>query len=102
MGVPVVVTVNCREGGTWDEGQEMREIKIIPNPFTDEFTVYGLEFTTGDRMQIIDVLGKVVLEKIISNQVSSIQLPASHLQSGIYFLQITTSSEKKTVKVVKQ
>ena len=102
MGVPVVVTVNCREGGTWYEGQETKEIKVMPNPFTNELTVAGLEFKAGDRLELINVLGEIVLTQTIFASRECCKLQTENLSPGVYFLQIATQAEKKTVKVVKQ
>ncbi len=102
MGVPVVVTVNCKIGDEWQETSDGSELKVIPNPFTDGFEVSGLMFVVGDKIQLIDVLGKTVLTNILSTTTSNIKLQTSNLLPGVYFLQVTTPKEKKVVKVVKQ
>ncbi len=101
MGVPVVVTVNCRE-----EANELAvgstQLTVVPNPFTNEFEVNGLKFEIGDRIEMMDVLGKVVLSRAINTATENCKLQTVNFPSGIYFLKVTTSTEQKTVKVVKQ
>ncbi len=96
----VQVTVNCRAGEGAVSNDD--EIKFMPNPFNNELTVYGFEFVQGDKIQMMNVLGEVVLSESVLVSSSNLKLQTSNLSSGIYFMQITTPSAKKTWKVVKQ
>ncbi len=99
IATPVQVTVSCRSAS----GEAIsEEVKVVPNPFADEFTVYGLQFSAGDRIEMMDMLGKVVLYQTINTATSNLQLQTLNLPSGVYFLQVSTPTEKKTIKVVKQ
>ncbi len=103
MGVPVVVTVNCREEEENGLAVGNGQLTVVPNPFTSEFMVSGLEFKVGDRIEMMDVLGKIVYTETLTKASPSGRLVGlSSFPSGIYFLQVTTSSPKKTIKVVKQ
>ncbi|MCL2168000.1 MAG: T9SS type A sorting domain-containing protein, partial [Lentimicrobiaceae bacterium] len=84
------------------------EITLIPNPTTGELQVtsYGLQVTD---VEIFDVYGRNVGAKFPSNKLEGWQPKAdgvvfniSHLQSGIYFVRITTEEGIITKKIVKQ
>ncbi len=102
MGVPVVVTVNCREAENESAAGSIR-LAVIPNPFTSEFEVRGLKLEVGDRIEMVEVLGKIVYNETITKASPLGRLVGlSSFPSGIYFLQVITSTEKKTIKVVKK
>ncbi|MBK7856453.1 MAG: T9SS type A sorting domain-containing protein [Bacteroidetes bacterium] len=38
--------------------KEESNLRVMPNPFTDELIRSGLELKGGDRVELVDVLGK--------------------------------------------
>jgi hypothetical protein len=56
-----------------------KEIKVYPNPFTDYFTIEGVDFETM-IVGLFDITGKKVMS------INSNQVPTSNLSSGVYFL----------------
>ena len=99
----VSITVNCREAsaGLSEEGIGLREVNVKPNPFKDEIEVEG-EFTVGDRIELVDVLGKTIMNYPITQTTNTKKLETQNIKAGVYFLQIITSTQKKTVKVVRE
>lgn len=61
-------------------------IQIFPNPFNNEFTVFGLQFAVGKTLEVFDATGrKVYEEKILKD---NFKLQTSNWQKGIYTLRI--------------
>ena len=78
---------------------EQLDVKLFPNPAADEFTVYGLQFTAGDRLTISDAVGQIVYEKNIDFTCSNILCRGLNLASGIYFVNIKTPELNVTLKL---
>ncbi len=79
-----------------DEENDIENIKIYPNPSTGKFFIKS---TTGniERISILDILGKNVFQLDRSIQ----QFDISNLQSGMYFLRITTENGNFIKKILK-
>jgi len=79
------------------------DVSLFPNPFNNELT-FNISSSKNELVTIVitDVLGKLVYtEKTISN--SQLQITNLKLESGVYFVNITTTNgEKKVMRVVKQ
>lgn len=73
------------------------QIGIFPNPFTNEFTVSGLQFP--NELKIFDVFGKEILLQHITTVNSKLQ--TANLPAGVYFVKINTGGNVVTKKVVK-
>ncbi|MBK7855077.1 MAG: T9SS type A sorting domain-containing protein [Bacteroidetes bacterium] len=98
----VTVTVNCRETGVGMAEKEESNLRVMPNPFTDELILSGLELKGGDRVELVDVLGKKVLQYIVTSSSQNLQLKTLNIKPGVYFLIVITSREQKAVRVVRQ
>jgi len=79
---------------------ELSMIELYPNPTTGEFSVFSFQFPV-ECIEIFDVYGRIQQSKIV-NRKSEIVTNISHLQSGIYFVKITTEQGEIVKKVVKQ
>lgn len=77
----------------------MAEVKIYPNPAKEQLTVnlgsLSLENTT---LKLINIVGKTVLEKPITNKLEKIDL--YNFPSGIYTLVIASPSFQITEKII--
>jgi hypothetical protein len=62
------------------------EVVIYPNPSSDVLSVLVRNHTGTQKLNIFDVLGKVVLSKELTNKSSKVQV--SHLQQGTYHFNI--------------
>jgi glucose/arabinose dehydrogenase len=107
--VAVSVVVNCRVAGDWGQGtgagESVNEIKIIPNPSNGKLKLETGNLDGGEiKIKVLDVLGKEVFSTQFKNaeEINVHEMDLSKLINGIYFLQVTTSTEQKTLKVVKQ
>lgn len=79
--------------------QELVDFEIFPNPVDAELSIrfpFGLE---AAELRLFDVLGKLILEQPITDATNKID--TSSLKSGVYLLQIKSSTISKTIKLIK-
>jgi uncharacterized delta-60 repeat protein len=74
---------------------------IYPNPVRDYVTVQGLKNNEQTNISIANGIG-TVLAKGMSNGSTQYRAPATNLQSGTYYLNITTGTKTETLKFVKE
>ena len=73
-------------------------INMFPNPATDKLTVTSLyELET---YKIYDVLGKLVSQGAASGNVTDLDVSA--LQSGLYFVNVSSGELQSTFKLAKR
>lgn len=76
---------------------------MFPNPATDEVTML---FESGENsngiLSITDISGRKVFEKTmeIAKGTNYLKESTSHFQNGIYLVQIVSSSESVTKKLI--
>lgn len=76
------------------------EIRIFPNPAKDQITVsYSAAIKT---IKIVDVNGKLVLQKTNTDNSLSQTINISELRSGIYFVNCVIDGKENYFKVVKE
>ena len=76
------------------------DILISPNPFTSQTTISFSEAQKNTTIKIMDVVGKEIKTVLFSGE--SLVLEKGEMQSGVYFVQITTSAGSANEKVVKR
>lgn len=80
--------------------RDQNQIYVYPNPFSRNINIKSAENLGLAKVQIIDVLGKTVINsKIELSKDNSLDL--SQLQDGFYYLQISTNNDY-VVKILKQ
>lgn len=72
-------------------------LKVAPNPFEQQFTVTSAVLI--EALTLRDAQGKVVLQHVANS--NNIEVETAALQSGVYFLEVQTTSGVELVKVVK-
>ena len=75
----------------------LENIKIHPNPTIGELQITNYELRI-DNVEIYDVYGR----KLTTNHYPLTIINISHLNSGIYFVKITTDAGEVTKKIIKQ
>lgn len=68
-------------------------IKVFPNPVTEKLFIEG---ASDANSKVFNLVGEMMIEK---NNANSIDVTA--LNSGIYFLQITSGNSKSVIKFIK-
>ncbi|MEO0312690.1 MAG: hypothetical protein RIQ89_2347 [Bacteroidota bacterium] len=76
-------------------------IQVFPNPFNEQLIIKGLIDSKNLILQIIDVSGKIVLQKNMNNVNSQQIIQTSNLSSGIYTLSLIGNDVNTKIKVVK-
>ena len=71
---------------------------VYPNPFNSAITI-SVENESLVNVKILDVTGKIVFENEFTEMQSTLNLEA--LESGIYFLQITSNNKIAIKKLIK-
>lgn len=74
-----------------------REVKLFPNPTTDELMVVGAELT-GQPYAVLDALGR----KVLSGTLTHSSIHVSTLPSGTYYVQVGSSELMVSKAFVKQ
>ena len=67
---------------------------LFPNPANDVLNVKGIEGAV--KVKVVDVIGKLVIEKTINNQ-----LDVSSLNNGVYLITIEADNLKETHRFTK-
>lgn len=92
---PTRVNPNNNGAGLANAGKSA--LKVAPNPFEQQFTVTATEQILAITLR--DTQGKVVLQQIANSNLVNVE--TAHLHSGVYFLEVQTTSGVELVKVVK-
>lgn len=82
--------------------QLLCDFQVLPNPATD-FTFIKFNNCNFQELnaQLIDVSGKIVMEKVLNPQSeATIQLNLNSIESGIYFLVLKDGEKKRVEKIV--
>jgi hypothetical protein len=70
------------------------QAKLFPNPNNGSFTLaYDLKTNTEAVLTITDITGKLVYTGMIDNLNSRLQIHTSHLQNGVYFVQLLNDDQ---------
>ena len=73
-------------------------VSYFPNPVSNNLTVTSLFVL--DAYEVVDVLGKKVASRALEGNIADIDM--SQLNSGVYFVTVSSNNLQKTFKVVKQ
>ena len=73
--------------------------KVYPNPSQNVWN-FSIENDSIEKIQIVDVTGKIVVDKLISSNLATID--ATALTSGIYFAKVKTNYAIQTIKLVRK
>jgi hypothetical protein len=77
---------------------ENNEIKVYPNPTTGKILIKNLIQTSNNSIVIRDILGKIIFTSESRNNLDSLDI--SHLEDGIYFIEIASNNGVRIKKVI--
>lgn len=79
-------------------------MEVFPNPFTSELNItFEKESISINRIELTDISGKVVYEKVVNNNSIHLQLnEGNNITPGFYLLRVTTENNIYTEKVLKR
>jgi len=75
-------------------------VGILPNPVQSKFKVQFKGNVVKYQLKIIDVSGKVLMERSVSSSAPYVDI--SNLNSGMYFAEITFNLKKRTLRLIKK
>ncbi|MCL2435539.1 MAG: T9SS type A sorting domain-containing protein, partial [Lentimicrobiaceae bacterium] len=101
------------EGVPEGRGSLYEKITIYPNPTTGELEIRNYELGTAaplgassakliNSIEVFDVYGRKVSSHHLITSSSNHLINLSHLNSGIYFVKITTDAGEVVKKIIKQ
>lgn len=79
--------------------EEFAKFKVFPNPFTTTLHIQIPMSTEPTNLKIYNVLGKLVLEKDLTQ--SQTRLNMASMASGIYIMSFQSNKASKTFKLIK-
>jgi uncharacterized repeat protein (TIGR01451 family) len=74
-------------------------LEYYPNPTTSTVN-FSMKNAVINNIEITDILGKTLLVKAVQNTNASVDL--SGLKKGVYFVKLSSGSQEKTVKLIRQ
>ncbi len=77
------------------------EVKVYPNPTSDQITVSGYVVSGVLNWSVTDLTGRIVLGGLSQDSGSSLSIRTSSLAVGVYTLTILQSTSTQSVRVVK-
>lgn len=99
------LTIEVTEGVGIEEGVLNAQIEVFPNPTDGQLSVSILDWDGKDLELILtDARGRLVYNEsfdgVYGNHI--LQLDLNEEAKGVYFLQLRTENERKTVKIIRQ
>lgn len=88
------------KSSVWNTVGELQTISpsIYPNPFSENFTVQGLNESSTYTISVISSTGQLISSSIQSH-VTRVEMENSNLSNGIYFIQITNNSTQEIIRL---
>lgn len=86
-------------------GKAVDDVSIAPNPALNYFTLYlNNNNTESVQMNVTNSNGNILISKKIMMQAGSNKyfVDISYLPAGIYFVQLSNKSYRKTIKLIKE
>ena len=80
-------------------GFDMSDIKLYPNPVTNEFKISGLQQNQMYAVQVYTLQGQLV--KTMNDYTANSSVDMSAISSGLYLVNVTSKSSSKTIKILK-
>ncbi len=78
--------------------------ELYPNPAVDQVRMVFAANAERSQVDIFDLTGKLVLTRnfAVNRGLSTLDMDISALESGVYFISLTSGSERVTQKLVVQ
>lgn len=77
------------------------DLTIYPNPAFDSFTVQSSQLVSQITISIYDIQGKVLISEKTLPQNGMVSMNVSSLESGVYFLKITSEGNTAVKKLIR-
>lgn len=95
----VVLKYNAVTVGITTNSLPEWQLALFPNPCTDHATLQGKDHhLAGARLSLMNAMGQVVLEEILSDETAEIN--TSQLAKGLYIMTVTAEEASATKKLI--
>lgn len=95
---PVTKTVNVSTCIGIQELSSDPSLKVYPNPFTNEFSISGLE--SSSEIKVYNALGSLILNKTTNEETEKVNLGLQ--PQGIYIVRVFSKGKYSTLKMIKE
>lgn len=101
-----ITTYTCADVSVREVANKIGLVSLYPNPSTSDNTVLKIEANnaTSLNVSIFDITGKLVAAPVQNQDISAgenkISINTKELNNGIYFVTLTSSYGKETVKLI--
>jgi hypothetical protein len=89
-----------------DENEMVSGVSVYPNPATENIAIdFNLANSSDVTIEVVDATGKVAIAKTLASQTAgqaNVSFETSALNSGVYFVNISTEAGKATQKFIKK
>lgn len=75
--------------------------KFYPNPVNDKLTIESEFLTSGTQLLVIDLAGRIIYSKTLTERTSAAIIDFSNFKSGSYFVQVKTNENLSNQLIVK-
>ncbi|MDP4797586.1 MAG: T9SS type A sorting domain-containing protein, partial [Crocinitomicaceae bacterium] len=101
-----MIRMNFDQSLGLDESKTVSGLTVYPNPATDNINVdFNLANSSDVTIEVTDATGKVAIAKTLASQTAgqaNVSFETSALNSGVYFVNISTEAGKATQKFIKK
>ncbi len=77
------------------------EIKVYPNPFSNQLTIENKSELSITKISISDLLGREIMTTNVEHS-KEININTQSFDSGVYFVKVFNNSDSYTVKIIKE
>jgi hypothetical protein len=78
------------------------QFTIMPNPTNGIFTLYFDGLATEKNIEIFDLQGKRLANKLCAKENKTIAFDISEFETGMYIVKISSEKEVKSIRLIKQ
>ena len=75
---------------------------MYPNPVVDVLTVQNVAIDGNAVIEVLDIEGRVIISRNVANVYGNYEIDMSTIESGVYFVKVTSENTVQKVRVVKQ
>lgn len=95
------VTVTITECTDIEEGSNDNFV-VYPNPVIDILTVKNISIEGNALIEVLDIEGRVVISNQVSDLYGNYTIDMSRIETGVYFVKVTSDESVQKVRVVKK
>ena len=100
----ILINVDALEKSNVEEISSTLDVEIIPNPFSENFTIKNNQSSSSNlQIEIYDLEGKNVYQSVFTftERKLDLEIDTSSLKTGVYICKITSDKETITRKLIK-